>query len=302
MSDIRRANALKLLKKHCNGVIKEFANKLGKNERQCSNFLREKNPHNIGNMIARQIEVAFEYPVGWLDIANEVEQKQIESVGTEYTSLMDSLAVVLSKLNQKIFNSPTLKESMWLHEHLHDMRLKGKALVRENSVSLLTSMTNDFTKFIKREHNIIVKSTSMPRILLSSKCMFRLLPTPISTEREQHSLPDDVLELHKEALLKKEMPLLDVKPFVFNGDLKYLFFSQDVLIVDKEFTNSSGDELSYIMPLVSDCKDEPEAVKSLLSYLDHDTAFIDHAIDINDCHEYINTHPKLEALNKIKQK
>lgn len=65
--ETRHINSRKILSAHCNGMIKNFAMKLGKKEQQCSNFLRENKPVNIGDAIAQQIESTFGYPEKWLD-------------------------------------------------------------------------------------------------------------------------------------------------------------------------------------------------------------------------------------------
>jgi hypothetical protein len=290
MNSIRKSNALKLLKKHCNGVIKEFANKLDKNERQCSNFLREKNPHSIGNMIARQIESAFGYPVGWLDIEEELEQLKVESVGVEYASIMEQLESALSKINQIIFDAPPLKESLWLNEHMLHTKAKGEVILRECNTNLVNSMANSFTKFMRSEHGVILHKTSLSRFLASSKFIFRLLPYSINSEREQNLLPDELLDINKYALFKKEVLLFDVRPFVFNGDLKYAFIEQDVFIAENEYISIDGDVQKFTLPLISD---EADNTKALSTLIDKNSAFIYSDSAASGLGQYINTHPKL---------
>lgn len=56
------------------GGISNFAEKTNKGQSQISQFAGSNPTKGIGNKIAREIELAFDKPHGWLDIPNEVSQ------------------------------------------------------------------------------------------------------------------------------------------------------------------------------------------------------------------------------------
>jgi transcriptional regulator with XRE-family HTH domain len=67
ISEIRRTTA-RLLAARVGGQA-DFARKVGMSDSQVSQLLAEKPTKNIGNIIARRIEVAFGLTEGWLDTA-----------------------------------------------------------------------------------------------------------------------------------------------------------------------------------------------------------------------------------------
>jgi len=279
-----------LLKKHCNGVIKEFASKLNKNERQCSNFLREKNPHNIGNMIARQIEMAFGYPSGWLDISDEVDQIEVEHVGSEYASLIDTIDGSLSKLNQKIFNSPSLKESVWLNEKVESVQNKSGRLLAENRNSLIKVMAHDFLEFMFQTFSISLSKTSSEIVFTSPNFIFRFQPMPARTEHERHFLPSEVLNGYKDKFNKGDAILFDIKPIIVNEKLSFLFEEKSVLVIDNS-TTDHGEHFRYTMALIDSYKAHDSHILSKI--FNSKAAFFEDKSLLMGCERYIDTHPKL---------
>jgi len=69
ISDVRRANARFLALTV--GGIGNMAFRMGKSQSQISHLIGEKPIKGIGNMIARQINVEFSKPAGWLDQRQE---------------------------------------------------------------------------------------------------------------------------------------------------------------------------------------------------------------------------------------
>lgn len=63
--DVRRINA-RLLSKEV-GTISAMADYLGKKQSQISALIGKNPVKNIGSRLAREIEVAFDRPAGWLD-------------------------------------------------------------------------------------------------------------------------------------------------------------------------------------------------------------------------------------------
>jgi hypothetical protein len=103
--EIRQANSRKILAIQCGGKVKQFAVKLGKKEQQCSNFLREKNPVNIGDSIARQIESTFGYPLNWLDYKVDGSEGITNSVHFEIMTLFADLNKSIDHIGTKAFKS-----------------------------------------------------------------------------------------------------------------------------------------------------------------------------------------------------
>lgn len=77
IKDIRRANTQHLINECKN--TSEFAAIIGKDSSQVRQWFPSKNgdpaKKGIGNKIAKEIEVAFKKPYGWLDIDHNVEFK-----------------------------------------------------------------------------------------------------------------------------------------------------------------------------------------------------------------------------------
>jgi len=76
--EIRYRNARALIAE-C-GSITAFAEKLKKAETQVSGFAGINPRKGIGNKIARQIEVVFNKPAGWMDHEHTEEEKYMEEL------------------------------------------------------------------------------------------------------------------------------------------------------------------------------------------------------------------------------
>lgn len=103
--EIRHINSRKILTVQCQGMIKEFARRLGKKEQQCSNFLRENKPVNIGDSIARQIESTFGYPEGWLDHEVTGSESITDSDNFQTVTLFAELNKIIERIGASVYNS-----------------------------------------------------------------------------------------------------------------------------------------------------------------------------------------------------
>ena len=70
ISDIRRDNAQQLA--NSIGGVVAMSERLGKSQPQVSHLIGQKAHKNIGNLIARQIESAFNKDSGWLDVQHKI--------------------------------------------------------------------------------------------------------------------------------------------------------------------------------------------------------------------------------------
>lgn len=100
--DIRLKNARTLLAEA--GSRKAMAKRLDKSEGQIGHIMGPNPIKGIGNKIAREIEIAFDKPEGWLDVDHEF----IEEVSRSNIQLQqdgDSVNVYLDPLDSPLFGS-----------------------------------------------------------------------------------------------------------------------------------------------------------------------------------------------------
>jgi|TARA_B110000196_G_C21146566_1_gene666934 hypothetical protein len=73
LHQVRRSNARKIVDSHCGGVVREFADRVGKSDRQCANSLRQNNPASFGDKFADDVEVSFDLKPGQLSLIDGVQ-------------------------------------------------------------------------------------------------------------------------------------------------------------------------------------------------------------------------------------
>jgi hypothetical protein len=79
--DIRRENARKLSIEV--GGQAEFGRRVSMSDSQVTQILGEKKTKNIGSLIARRIEKAFDKPHGWLDVYHPAEPNVMVEVSPD---------------------------------------------------------------------------------------------------------------------------------------------------------------------------------------------------------------------------
>lgn len=73
LHQVRRDNTRKIVDKECGGVVREFADRVGKSDRQCANSLRKNKPASFGDKFADDVEVAFDLKPGQLSLIDGVQ-------------------------------------------------------------------------------------------------------------------------------------------------------------------------------------------------------------------------------------
>lgn len=120
ISKIRRMRLQELIDTKYGGVQAEFAKKAGVNPTQISTALNPspKNPkyaRQIGEKLARKIEVALELPIGWLDGTEDLRQPQPKylvsptSILPDVEALENVIAAVETFLEEGDGEPPTPK-------------------------------------------------------------------------------------------------------------------------------------------------------------------------------------------------
>lgn len=99
-ADIRRENVRDIIKNDFNGVVKNFADAVGKTAAQISNVTRDKNPSNIGEKVARLIEQKLGKPSGFLDLdqASNRDEGLSSDLSTEQIKFLSELKEVKDRL------------------------------------------------------------------------------------------------------------------------------------------------------------------------------------------------------------
>ena len=110
--EIRHKNARKVLQLNCDKSIKLFADRLDKKEQQASNILRENNPANIGDKIARQIEETFGYSIGWLDIDDHHLSLNQSNEELDILSHCERIKESIKHIGNIIYDEMELKSSI----------------------------------------------------------------------------------------------------------------------------------------------------------------------------------------------
>ncbi|MGZ7882430.1 LexA family protein [Acinetobacter soli] len=78
------------------GGVSSFADKIGKGQSQASQFAGTNPIKGIGNKVAREIEIAFDKPHGWLDLPQEQEITSTDVKISDPVHLIGKLIPVIS--------------------------------------------------------------------------------------------------------------------------------------------------------------------------------------------------------------
>ena len=76
------------------GGVSNFADKIGKGQSQTSQFAGTNPIKGIGNKVAREIELAFDKPHGWLDLPNENTTKLESNISNPIPLIGKSIPVI----------------------------------------------------------------------------------------------------------------------------------------------------------------------------------------------------------------
>lgn len=136
LSVIRHTNARKLLSRHCDNVIRRFAEAIGKGEQQCSNFLRIKNPVKIGTKVAREIEFAFGYPNGWLDLEEEQAQSDVKYVNSDILSTFITIEESIKTIAARSIDGFSFHEALVARTRLKQIEEKQRKLAKHIAYDL----------------------------------------------------------------------------------------------------------------------------------------------------------------------
>lgn len=98
IDEIRRANMRTLVATRCDGVLREFATRVGIQTAQASHI--NTGFRNIGDNIARRIENAFELGRGWLDLNREEEEPQDQPQDTPIPEPLDQLTRTMNAVRE----------------------------------------------------------------------------------------------------------------------------------------------------------------------------------------------------------
>lgn len=98
INEIRRANMQALVATECNGVLREFAARVGIQTAQASHI--NTGFRNIGDNIARRIENAFGLARGWLDLNREEETLQDQPEDNHKAETSDQLSRTMNAVRE----------------------------------------------------------------------------------------------------------------------------------------------------------------------------------------------------------
>jgi|GEM_PF-6364277 len=259
---IRHINARKTLQVNCNNSIKLFANKLGKKEQQCSNFLRENKPVNIGPMIARQIESTFNYPTGWLDKPDRVIELDDSKEDTQILSAFWRTKEALNELTTHVING--------LDPHVALRALSEMNKLSKQVSRLRNSINQTSIDDLRGDLLYLLDSLDMQfyynediRFCVHDDTYIRLTHyfQPVRLSRHLVNLPNDVADTAK---------LIEAKPFLLNGEIAFAFCQY-----------RTHDRTSYT-----------RSERKLMRFLD-DSLVIDKDQVPEELLPYINSHPIL---------
>lgn len=98
-AEVRRDNLRIVINEEFDGVLKNLAAAIEKKPSQLSNLVRQKNPHNVGDKMARLIEEKLNKPIGWLDIDIEIG-KTADKLTIDEAQEVNYLRASIAELDQ----------------------------------------------------------------------------------------------------------------------------------------------------------------------------------------------------------
>lgn len=115
LHQVRRTNARKLVDNHCGGVVREFADRVGKSDRQCANSLRKNKPASFGDKFADDVEVAFGLKPGQLSLIDGVQLER------SFPYFAAHIEFHLGQMKALMANSPAKADVDEVNEALADV-------------------------------------------------------------------------------------------------------------------------------------------------------------------------------------
>lgn len=273
LSEIRHNNARRILKNNCNGKVITFASKINKKYQQCSSFLRLKNPVNIGDKVARQIESTFGYKSGWLDVGSEHTQELMNKNNSSLVYSFERIKDALDDINSKVTNGLSGCDTMYMHRMLHSI---GGRITRSR-----LSVTHDVLELCQYQLQMYLESIGINaewddevRGFISGNSAF-CVQTPFERRHAHRRY------MHFNSLKSKydiAEDVYEVRPLQTNGGISLLF--EHVTFFENKYTAKESFELSKLKSELMRQYSQGEDI--LLEEIDESIL------------PYINAHPDIE--------
>lgn len=210
--EVRHINARKILMAQCNGLIKQFALKLNKKEQQCSNFLRENSPVNIGDSIARQIETTFGYPDGWLNHHVTGAESITDSDNFQTITLFAELNKIIERIGASAYNCRSDVASLITYKNTLNAVYKLKRISLSVKADMEQTALNYVGEIVGRKLQADAEIDNDINAILCDDCCFILHDLDMTLAQKT------VRNLHIFRTYPKIMKVYKYTPIVVDGN------------------------------------------------------------------------------------